>query len=105
MVIIMYRIMLAKSKRDNFETLYQFMTTTIDGVIMPLELESKESLDAKVEKMLNVDGYSKADFIIVEVIDYSIDANSYTDDPQNKDEEEGDGAEEKEVEDAQPPKE
>lgn len=77
----MYRIMLAKSKRDKFETLYQFMTTTIDGVTAPLELESKAALDARVEKMLNVDGYSKADFIIVEVIDYSIDANSYSDDP------------------------
>ena len=86
MVIIMYRIMLAKSKRDKFETLYQFMTTTIDGVTMPLELDTKEALDAKVEKMLNVDGYSKADFIIVEVIDYSIDANAYSDDPQNEEE-------------------
>lgn len=76
----MYRIMLAKSKRDNFDTLYQFMTTTIDGVTTPFELETKEALDTKVEKMLNTDGYSKADFIIVEVIDYSIDANSYSDD-------------------------
>lgn len=77
----MYRIMIAKSKREKFETLYQFVTTTIDGVTAPLELETKEALDARVEKMLNVDGYSKADFIIVKVIDYSIDANSYTDDP------------------------
>lgn len=78
------------------------MTTTIDGVIMPLELENKEALDAKVEKMLNVDGYSKADFIIVEVIDYSIDANSYTDDPPNKDNEDEEGEAD---EDVQSPKE
>lgn len=30
--------------------------------------------------MLNEDGYAKDDFIVVEVIDYTIDATSYTDD-------------------------
>lgn len=76
----MYRIMLAQSKRKNYETLYQYLTTNIDGVISPLELKSKEELDARVEKMLNEDGYAKDDFIVVEVIDYTIDATSYTDD-------------------------
>lgn len=76
----MYRIMLAQSKRKNYETLYQYLTTNIDGVVSPLELKSKEELDARVEKMLNEDGYAKDDFIVVEVIDYMIDATSYTDD-------------------------
>lgn len=75
----MYRIMIAQSKRDNFASLYQYLTTNVDGEVSPLELESKEELDARIEKMLNEDGYSKDDFIVVEVVDYMIDATSYTD--------------------------
>lgn len=76
----MYRIMLAQSKRKNFESLYQYLTTNVDGVISPLELNSKEELDKRIEKMLNEDGYSKDDFIVVQVVDYTIDATSYSDD-------------------------
>lgn len=76
----MYRIMVAQSKRKNFETLYQYLTTSVDGVIFPLELNSKDELDAKIEKMLNDDGYAKDDFIVVKIVDYTIDATSYTDD-------------------------
>lgn len=76
----MYRIMIAQSKRKNYETLYQYLTTNVDGVIFPLELKSKEELDARIEKMLNEDGYAKDDFIVVQVVDYTIDATSYTDD-------------------------
>ncbi len=76
----MYRIMKVASKKDNYASLYQYLTTTTDGVTTPLEIETKEALDAKIETMLNDDGYSKADFIVVEVIDYSIDATDYTDD-------------------------
>lgn len=76
----MYRIMIAKTKAANYASFYQFLTTTIDGVVSPAEFADKEALDAKVEKMLNEDGYSKADFIIVEVVDYTIDAKDYTDD-------------------------
>ena len=76
----MYRIMIAKSKKSNYESLYQFMTTTTDGVTSPLEISTKEALDAKIESMLNDGGYSKADFIVVEVVDYAIDATGYSDD-------------------------
>ena len=76
----MYRIMIAQSKRKNYETLYQYLTTNVDGVISPLELKSKEELDTRIEKMLNEDGYAKDDFIVVQVVDYTIDATSYTDD-------------------------
>ena len=76
----MYNIMIAQSKRSNYGSLYQFMTTTTDGVTTPMGFEIKDALDAKIETMLNDDGYSKADFIVVEVIDYTIDATSYSDD-------------------------
>jgi len=76
----MYRIMICKSKRSNYESMYQFITTTTDGVVSPLEFSTKEALDLKVEKMLNEEGYSKADFIVVKCIDFSIDAKNYSDD-------------------------
>ena len=41
----MYRIMIAQAKRDNYETLYKYLTTNIDGEVIPLELGSKEALD------------------------------------------------------------
>ena len=59
----MYRIMIAQSKRKNYETLYQYLTTNIDGVVSPLELSSKEELDSRIEKMLNEDGYAKDDLL------------------------------------------
>lgn len=64
----MYRIMIAQAKRDNYETLYKYLTTNIDGEVIPLELGSKEALDKRVEKMLNEEGYAKSDFIIVRVV-------------------------------------
>lgn len=73
----MFRIMNAVSKRENYGTLYQFVTTTIDGVISPLEIKDRTELDKKVEKMLNEEGKSKKDFIIVKVINYDIDAKNY----------------------------
>ena len=76
----MYRIMVVTSHRDKYESLYKYLTTTIDGETMPLELETKAKLDERVEKMLNDEGYSKKDFIVVNVIDYTIDAKDYSDD-------------------------
>lgn len=75
----MYRIMIAQAKRDNYETLYKYLTTNVDGAIAPLEINSKEELDKRIEQMLNEDGYAKSDFIIVKVVDYTIDATAYTD--------------------------
>lgn len=74
----MYRIMIVKSKKEKYESLYQYLTTTVDGVTSPLEFNNVEDLDKQVEKMLNEEGYSKADFIIVKVVDYSLDASGYT---------------------------
>lgn len=72
-------------KRDNYETLYKYLTTNIDGEVIPLELGSKEALDKRVEKMLNEEGYAKGDFIIVRVVDYTIDATAYTNTDVNAD--------------------
>lgn len=42
-------------------------------------------LDKRVEKMLNEEGYAKSDFIIVRVVDYTIDATAYTNTDVNAD--------------------
>lgn len=77
----MYRIMLVKSRRDNYASLYQWLTTTtdVDGVqaVSPVEFETEEALDEKVEAMLNDEGYAKTDFIVVRYIDYKIEASDY----------------------------
>jgi len=74
----MYRIMLLKSKRERFASLYQWLTqTSDDGEIFPVELETEDELDAKIEEMLNDGGYAKNDFIVVKLINYTIDAMDY----------------------------
>lgn len=73
----MYKIMTVKSRREGQEPFYQFMTTTVDGETFPLDLPDKKSMDEKVERMLNDEGYAKSDFIIVKVVDYEIDAKNY----------------------------
>ena len=77
----MYRIMLVKSKRDNYASLYQWLTeeVTVDEEteIKPVEFETEQELDEKVESMLNDEGYAKSDFIIVKFVDYTIDATDY----------------------------
>lgn len=75
----MYRIMKVRSRRKNCKTLYQYVTTTVDGVILPLELSTKEELDAKVEEMLTEGNYAKNDFVIVEAVDYAINITDYDD--------------------------
>lgn len=80
----MYRIMLIKTKKDNYASLYNWLTEEVDDgegntVVAPLEYETEELLDAKVESMLNDEGYAKADFIVVKLIDYTITAQDYTD--------------------------
>lgn len=69
----MYRIMLRKG-----ETKYFSFMTAEDGT--PVEIETKEALDVKVEEMLNEGGYAKKDFAVVQFIDYTIDAKEYSDD-------------------------
>lgn len=78
----MYRIMLVRSKRDNHASLYQWLTTSTigeDGVatVAPVEFADEESLDEKVESMLNDEGYAKSDFIVVKYIEYKVEAIDY----------------------------
>ena len=77
----MYRIMLVKSKRDNYASLYQWLTEVVtvdeETEIRPVEYETEQELDQKVESMLNDEGYAKSDFIIVKFVDYTIDATDY----------------------------
>jgi len=75
----MYRIMLVKSKRDNYASLYQWLTAANEETVevAPVEFETEEALDEQVEKMLNEDGYAKQDFIVVKFVDYRIDVTDY----------------------------
>lgn len=73
--MVKYRIMLVKQKKDNFGDLYQYLTENVDGVISPKEFDNDEALDTYVEKMLNEDGFSKTDFIIVQVKEYTVTAD------------------------------
>ena len=59
--------------------MYKYLTKNIYGTVVPVEITSKEELDTTVRKMLNEDGYAKDDFLIVKVVDYTIDATDYTD--------------------------
>ena len=80
----MYRIMIVKSKRDNYASLYQYLTTTVtdeetgEEQTVIVEFSDEAALDEQVEKMLNEDGFAKADFIIVKQVDYQIDARDYS---------------------------
>ena len=73
----MYRIMIVKSKKDDYASLYQYLTQTVNGVVSPMEFADTASLDAYVESMLN-STFSKSDFIIVQPVEYTIDAKDYT---------------------------
>jgi len=77
----MYRILIVRSKRDNRQSLFQFLTEKkSDGEFYPVEIEDDETMETTVAHMLNEDGYSKDDFIVVKVIDYTIDAVDFSQD-------------------------
>lgn len=83
----MYRIMIVKSKRGGYSSLYQYLTTAVTDVetgeerIVIAEFSDAAELDEQVERMLNEEGYAKADFIIVKQINYQIDARDYREEP------------------------
>ena len=77
----MYRILIVKSKKKDYASLYQYLTTTdSEDNIIPVEFDTIDELDEYVENMLNEEGYSKNDFEIVKHITYTIDAKDYSDD-------------------------
>lgn len=61
----MYRIMIVKSKRDNYASLYQYLTTTVtdeetgEEQAVIAEFADETALYNQVEKMLNDDGSPK----------------------------------------------
>lgn len=70
----MYRIMEVVTEKKNNNSLYRFMKKIDEkNNEVIVEIETKEELDTFVENLLNGD-YAKKDFIIVEVLDYDIDA-------------------------------
>lgn len=70
----MYRIMEVVTEKKNNNSLFRFMKTIDEkNNEVIVEIETKEELDTFVENLLNGD-YAKKDFIIVEVLDYEIDA-------------------------------
>ena len=74
----MYRIMVVKSKKDKYNSPYQFLTNDNAGITIPIEFPDLTSLDVFVEKLLDEGGYAKSDFIVVKVIDYKVKAEDYT---------------------------
>lgn len=77
----MYRILIVKSKKKDYASLYQYLTTVdSEENIVPVEFSTIEELDLYVENMLNEEGYSKDDFEIVKHITYTIEATDYSDD-------------------------
>lgn len=70
----MYRIMEVVTEKSNNNSLYKFKKTVDEhNNEVVLEIADKADLDAYVEGMLNGE-YAKKDFIIVEILDYDIDA-------------------------------
>lgn len=70
----MYRIMEVVTEKSNNNSLYKFKKTIDEhNNEVVLEIADKTDLDTYVEDMLNGE-YAKKDFIIVEVLDYNIDA-------------------------------
>lgn len=69
----MYRIMIVAKEATNYESLYKWLLIKNDqDQMVPYEAKSLDELDEKVENMLNNEGYSKSDFIIVSITNYSV---------------------------------
>lgn len=67
-----YRLMFLLSKRENLGDLYKFDTTEIDDKIVYREFETLEEADGYVETLLNQQGYSKEDIIVVREKEFDI---------------------------------
>ena len=74
-----YRIMFVAQEKPNYETVYKFDTTEIDGEIKYREFSTEQELDTYVESLLNEGGYAKKDFIVVSVKDYNVESDIYKD--------------------------
>ena len=69
--VVKYRIMVVAAKKDKNNSLYKYL---LDGD-KPYEAITLDEIDAKIEKMLNVEGYAKSDFIVVNELEFNVFAN------------------------------
>lgn len=69
-----YRLLVNK-KEDGKNSLYNFLTKTVNGVVEYEEFSTDVELDTYIEDVLNKGLYKKTDLIPVEVKDYSISAD------------------------------
>lgn len=68
----MYRIMELKNKKNG---LYSFQTEVVNGKNKYVEFTDLKDVDAYIEKLLNDEGYAKADLLVVNVVDYKVSAD------------------------------
>lgn len=66
-----YRLLI-KKKDDDKNSLYNFLTKTINGVEEYEEFSTSTELDTYIEDVLNKGLYKKTDLIPVEIVNYSI---------------------------------
>ena len=67
-----YRLMFLLSKRENLEDLYKYDTTDINGETYYREFETLEEADSYVEVLLNQQGYSKEDILLVREREFDV---------------------------------
>lgn len=67
-----YRIMFLLSKKENLNDLYKFDTTEIDGEVFYREFSTLEEADAYIETLLNQQGYSKEDILLVREKEFNV---------------------------------
>ena len=66
-----YRIMIVAAKKDNNKSLYKYL---LDGDKI-YEAASLDEIDAKIEKMLNEEGYAKNNLIVINELEFNVFAN------------------------------
>lgn len=68
----MYRLMLVRSARENYKTLYQWcLTTDENGNLIIYEAQNIEELSIKIKELLHT--IPKENIIIVHNVDFTID--------------------------------
>lgn len=67
-----YRVMFLLSKKENLNDLYKFATTEIDGEVFYREFSTLEEADAYIETLLNQQGYSKEDILLVREKEFNV---------------------------------
>lgn len=62
-----YRIMVVAAKKDKNQSLYKYL---LEGNHI-YEAVTLDEIDAKIERMLNKEGYAKSDFIVVSELEFT----------------------------------